>query len=172
MPYKHLIEEAIHFSDPKQDLTLTLDKVAVNFGCEILKIIPGRISTEVDARLSFDVAGTLKRAHRIIELYKQQGIDKERVLIKIAATWEGVEACRQLQQAGIACNLTLMFHFVQAVACADAKATLISPFVGRIYDWHKKHNQCDYAPQEDPGVLSVKSINSVTFSLCLKLLTK
>lgn len=156
--YRPLIDEAIQFSDPKKDLTLTLDKVAVNFGVEILKTVPGRVSTEVDARLSFDTEGTLARARRIIDLYKKQGVDKARVLIKIASTWEGIEACRQLQAEGICCNLTLMFHFVQAVACADAKATLISPFVGRIYDWYKNHYQQDYAPQEDPGVLSVRRI--------------
>lgn len=156
--YQHLIEEAIRFAPPTKDISLTLDKVAVNVGCEILKIIPGRVSTEVDARLSFDVEATYARAKRLIDLYQQQGVDKKRILIKIAATWEGIEACRQLQREGITCNMTLMFNFAQAVACADAGATLISPFVGRIYDWYKKQNARDYLPEEDPGVLSVKRI--------------
>lgn len=140
-----------------------VDRLLVAFGREILNIVPGRVSTEVDARLSFDTQATIERARRIIELYEQQGIDKSRVLIKIASTWEGIDAARQLQQAGIACNLTLLFSLVQAVACADASVQLISPFVGRIYDWHKQQagSQWDEAAQageRDPGVQSVARI--------------
>lgn len=156
--YQHLIDDAKKNAPVDKDLTLTLDQVAVNFGVEILREIPGRISTEVDARLSFDTEATVKRAQRIIALYKKQGVERERILIKIAATWEGIQACEQLQAQGINCNLTLMFHFAQALACAKANAFLISPFVGRIYDWYKTNNNRDYAPHEDPGVLSVKAI--------------
>lgn len=132
--------------------------VLVTFGCEILKIIPGRVSTEVDARLSFDTNATIAEAQRIIAAYQQQGIDKSRVLIKIAATWEGIRAVRELEKQGIACNVTLMFSLVQAAAAADAGATLISPFVGRISDWHKKAGTTWSLPSEDPGVQSVKRI--------------
>ena len=156
--YKPLIEQAVQAYAPQEGIALTLDQVAVNFGCEILKTIPGKVSTEVDARLSFDTDATVARAQHIIDLYQQQGVDKERVLIKIAATWEGVQACQQLQAQGINCNLTLMFHFAQALACAQAKAFLISPFVGRIYDWYVQHEGHDFAPADDPGVLSVKNI--------------
>jgi transaldolase len=130
----------------------------VTFGCEILKIIPGRVSTEVDARLSFDSAATVAEAQRIIAAYQERGIDKSRVLIKIAATWEGIRAVRELEKQGIACNVTLMFSLVQAAAAADAGATLISPFVGRISDWHKKAGTVWSSPAEDPGVQSVKRI--------------
>ena len=127
-------------------------------GKDILGVIPGRISTEVDARLSFDSEATLARAHRLIELYDEQGIDRERVLIKIASTWEGIRAAEILEREGIQTNLTLLFSFAQAVACADAGVFLISPFVGRIYDWYKKSENRDYAGAEDPGVQSVSRI--------------
>jgi len=128
-------------------------------GAEILKHIPGRVSTEVDARLSFDVEGSLKKAHEYIALYKEAGIEKERILIKLASTWEGVLAASQLEKEGIHCNMTLMFGLGQAVACAEAGATLISPFVGRILDWYKKaEGKESYPANEDPGVLSVTSI--------------
>ncbi|MCK4935157.1 MAG: transaldolase [Simkaniaceae bacterium] len=155
--YKPLIQKAIQ--DGRGDLNLIITKIFVNFGVEILKIVPGRVSTEVDARLSFDVEGSLKKAHEYINLYKEAGIDKERVLIKLAATWEGVLAARQLEKEGIHCNMTLMFNLAQAIACAESKATLISPFVGRIFDWHKKAEGKDsYPGDEDPGVISVTQI--------------
>jgi len=136
-----------------------LDEISVTFGKEILKIVPGRVSTEVDARLSFDTEATIAKAHKLIGLYNQAGIGKERVLIKIASTWEGIQAAELLEKEGIHCNLTLLFGFAQAVACAEAGATLISPFVGRILDWHKKSTGRDHYPgPEDPGVLSVTRI--------------
>jgi transaldolase len=136
-----------------------LDEISVTFGKEILKIVPGRVSTEVDARLSFDTEATIAKAHKLIGLYNQAGIGKERVLIKIASTWEGIQAAELLEKDGIHCNLTLLFGFAQAVACAEAGATLISPFVGRILDWHKKSTGRDHYPgPEDPGVLSVTRI--------------
>jgi transaldolase len=131
----------------------------VNFGSEILKIVPGRVSTEVDARLSFDKEGSIEKAKRIIALYEEAGISKERVLIKLASTWEGIQAAKELEEKyGIHCNLTLLFSFAQAVACAEAKVTLISPFVGRILDWYKKSTGKTYEAKEDPGVVSVQSI--------------
>ena len=140
-----------------------VDEVLVRFGLEILKVVPGRVSTEVDARLSFDTAATVARAHRLIALYEAAGIPRERVLIKIASTWEGIEAARQLEKEGIRCNLTLLFAFCQAVACGDAGIQLISPFVGRIYDWYKKSagaqwNEAAMAGANDPGVKSVSQI--------------
>lgn len=160
--YKPLIEEAIQYGKSKGGqnlLELIITKVFVNFGAEILKHIPGRVSTEVDARLSFDVEGSLKKAHEYIALYKEAGIEKERILIKLASTWEGVLAASQLEKEGIHCNMTLMFGLGQAVACAEAGATLISPFVGRILDWYKKaEGKESYPANEDPGVLSVTSI--------------
>lgn len=140
-----------------------VDALLVTFGSEILKIVPGRVSTEVDARLSFDTHATIDRARRIIALYNEQGIDKSRVLIKIASTWEGIQAARVLQQEGIACNLTLLFSLPQAVACANAGVQLISPFVGRIYDWHKqqagsKWDEAANSGENDPGVQSVSRI--------------
>jgi transaldolase len=135
------------------------DKVAVNFGIEITKIVPGYVSTEVDARLSFDTEATIAKAHKIIDLYKEAGVDKSRILIKIAATWEGIKAAEVLEKEGITCNLTLIFSLAQAIACADASCTLISPFVGRIMDWHKKDRGVDgFKPEEDPGVISVTKI--------------
>jgi transaldolase len=130
----------------------------VKFGLQILSIVPGRVSSEVDARLSFDTDATLARARRLIGLYEAEGIDRKRVLIKIAATWEGIRAAQVLEREGIHCNLTLLFSFAQAVACADAGITLISPFVGRIYDWAKVRAGRDLAPHEDPGVISVTKI--------------
>ncbi|MCP9774758.1 transaldolase [Cyanobium sp. WAJ14-Wanaka] len=136
-----------------------LDEICVTFGLEILKIVPGRVSTEVDARLSFDTAGTIAKARKLIGLYRMAGIGTDRVLIKIASTWEGIKAAEKLEQEGIHCNLTLLFGFAQAVACAEAGTTLISPFVGRILDWYKKSTGRDsYPGPEDPGVLSVSKI--------------
>jgi transaldolase len=136
-----------------------LDEISVTFGKEILKIVPGRVSTEVDARLSYDTEATIEKAHKLIGLYQQAGIGKERVLIKIASTWEGIKAAERLEKDGIHCNLTLLFGFSQAVACAEAGVTLISPFVGRILDWYKKSTGRDsYPGPEDPGVLSVTAI--------------
>jgi len=135
-----------------------IDRVLVNFGKEILGIVPGRVSTEVDARLSFDTEGTLTKAREIIRLYEGDGIPRERILIKIASTWEGIRAAAMLEKEGIHCNLTLMFSLVQAVACAEGGITLISPFVGRIYDWFKKSTGTEYAGAEDPGVQSVRKI--------------
>ncbi len=146
-----------------QPLDAIVDRVLVAFGLEILKVVPGRVSTEVDARLSFDAAATVARARRLIDLYAAAGIGRERVLIKIAATWEGIQAARVLETEGIRCNLTLLFAFCQAVACGDAKVQLISPFVGRIYDWYKKQagaawDEAARAGTNDPGVQSVERI--------------
>jgi len=135
-----------------------IDQLLTLFGREILKIVPGRVSTEVDARLSFDVQATVEKARHLIEIYRAAGIDRERILIKIAATWEGAQAAKIVQKEGIQCNLTLMFSLPQAVACAEAGARLISPFVGRIYDWYKKSTGREYVGAEDPGVKSVKQI--------------
>ena len=136
-----------------------VDRVFVNFGCEILKHIPGRVSTEVDARLSFDTDKSVEKARRFISLYEEAGVKRERVLIKLASTWEGIRAAQRLEREGIHCNMTLLFSFAQAVACADAGVTLISPFVGRIYDWHKQNRKVDDIPlEDDPGVASVTRI--------------
>lgn len=162
--YKHLIEDAVQYAKSKGQLSknvssFLMDKLFVNFGVEILKYIPGRVSTEVDARLSFDVEGSIEKAHSLIALYKAAGISKDRVLIKLASTWEGAKAAAQLEKEGIHCNMTLLFSLPQAIACAEAKATLISPFVGRILDWYKKHDNVEgYPPEKDPGVLSVTEI--------------
>lgn len=134
------------------------DRLLVCFGEEILKIVPGRVSTEIDARLSFDTTASIERARRIISYYEEAGIARERVLIKVASTWEGIRAAERLEREGIHCNLTLLFSFTQAVACADAGVTLISPFVGRILDWYRQREGRDFAPAEDPGVLSVRRI--------------
>jgi transaldolase len=143
----------------EQRLENTLHKFAVNIGTEILTIVPGRVSTEVDARLSFNTEATIAQAKRLIELYQQVGIGKERILIKIASTWEGIKAAEQLEKQGINCNLTLLFSFTQAVACAEADITLISPFVGRILDWYKNSTGRDHYPAaDDPGVISVSRI--------------
>jgi transaldolase len=136
------------------------DKVSVNFGAEISKIVPGYVSTEVDARLSFDTEATIVKAKTLVALYQEVGVEKSRILIKIAATWEGIQAAAELEKEGIACNLTLIFHIAQAIACAEKGITLISPFVGRISDWHKKNDKIDNfdPPATDPGVISVTNI--------------
>jgi len=161
--YKHLLERAITETRAanvaaSQRVGHAMDLLLVLFGTEILKIVPGRVSTETDANLSFDRDGLVAKAHRFIELYQRHGISRDRVLIKIASTWEGTRAAEMLQREGINCNMTLLFSLAQAVACAEAKARLISPFVGRILDWYKKSTGKDYAPAEDPGVVSVKQI--------------
>jgi transaldolase len=148
--YRHLIDTAVRAAGG--DSELLMDQLAVNFGNEILKIIPGRVSTEVDARLSFDTGGTIARAERLIALYDAIGVDTQRILIKIASTWEGIRAAEELEKRDIHCNLTLMFSFEQAAACADAGVTLVSPFVGRTTDWHKQNDGVEeYAPEDDPG---------------------
>jgi len=164
-PYRHLVEDAVAFGtdkggDADARARWTMDKLAVNFGAEILKIVPGRVSTEIDARLSFDTDATIARAEGLAQLYADVGVDpRERVLFKIASTWEGIRAAEQLERRGIHCNLTLLFSFTQAVACADAGVTLISPFVGRILDWYKKaENVTGYPADADPGVMSVTRI--------------
>ena len=161
--YAHVVEEVL--ADRKKSglsghdqIEDICDHLLVQFGCDILEIVPGRVSTETDARLSFDVEGSINKAQRLIQLYEERKIARERVLIKIASTWEGLNAAEQLQKEGIRCNLTLMFSLPQAVRAAEAKAQLISPFVGRIYDWYKKENKRDYAGPEDPGVQSVNEI--------------
>ncbi|KAI1314879.1 Transaldolase [Mortierella claussenii] len=162
--YSHLIDDAIAYGkklggSSESQVESALDKLLVNFGVEILKIVPGRVSTEVDARLSFDKEATIAKAKKIIGLYKDAGIGKERILIKIASTWEGIQAAKHLEAVeGIHCNLTLLFSFGQAVACAEAKVTLISPFVGRILDWYKASTKKEYVGAEDPGVVSVTKI--------------
>lgn len=162
--YCELVNESIEFgkansSNRDDQLIMVIDKLAVNFGLEILKIVPGRVSTEVDARLSFNKEDTLKKARKLIRLYEDAGIDRKRILIKIASTWEGIKAAEELEKEGIQCNLTLLFSFAQAVACAVANVTLISPFVGRIMDWYKAEEGVDgYAPEDDPGVASVTKI--------------
>lgn len=155
--YQDIIDIAIAENDSK-DINVIMDKVLVLFGTKILDIVPGRVSTEVDARLSFNTKATIEKAKTIIEYYKEKGIPKERVLIKIASTWEGIEAAKVLEKEGIHCNMTLLFSLAQAVACAEANTTLISPFVGRILDWYKAKEGRDFQPNEDPGVLSVKQI--------------
>ena len=160
--YAPLLTESVT-AHKGQPLDVVMDHLLVRFGCEILKTIPGRVSTEVDARLSFDTAGTLARARRLMSLYELQGISRDRVLIKIAATWEGIQAAAELEREGIHTNLTLLFSFAQAVACGQAKVQLISPFVGRIYDWYKKSagaawDEAANAGANDPGVKSVKAI--------------
>ena len=162
--YAPLIDEAIayakaHGADRAAQISEAEDKLAVNIGLEILKIVPGRVSTEVDARLSYDTAATIAKARKIIAHYNAAGIRNERILIKIAATWQGIRAAETLEKEGINCNLTLLFSQAQARACAEAGVYLISPFVGRILDWHKAHSdKKDYAPAEDPGVQSVTAI--------------
>jgi len=163
--YVHLLEEVI--ADRKKSglsgaaqIEDIIEHLLVKFGCEILKIVPGRVSTETDARFSFDTEGSISKGRQLIKLYEERKIPRERVLIKIASTWEGLNAAEQLQKEGIKCNLTLMFSLPQAVRAAEAKVQLISPFVGRIYDWYKKENKRDYAGPEDPGVQSVQEIYS------------
>ena len=160
--YAPLLAESVA-AHKGETLDVVMDHLLVRFGCEILKTIPGRVSTEVDARLSFDTLGTLARARRLMSLYEVQGISRQRVLIKIAATWEGIQAAAELEREGIHTNLTLLFSFAQAVACGQAKVQLISPFVGRIYDWYKKSaaggwDEAAQAGSNDPGVTSVRQI--------------
>jgi len=155
--YQPLAERAVR--EARGDVAAAMDGLFVLFGIEILKHVAGRVSTEVDARLSFDVAGSIDRAKRLIALYEKNSVSRERVLIKLASTWEGIRAAEKLEREGIHCNMTLLFSFAQAVACADAGVTLISPFVGRIYDWHKQARKVDDIPlEEDPGVASVTRI--------------
>src|SRR6266550_2788753 len=161
--YAHLLNEVL--ADRKKSglsgaaqVEDIVDHLLVQFGCEILKIVPGRVSTETDARLSFDVEGSIKKARQLVKLYEERKIPRERVLIKVASTWEGINAAEQLQKEGIKCNLTLLFSLPQAVRCAEAQVQLISPFVGRIYDWYKAANKRDYTGPEDPGVQSVDEI--------------
>ena len=161
--YQALLEKAVAdgkggSGSKEERAKAIIDRLLILFGCEILKIVPGRVSTEVDARLSFDVDATVAKARHLIGMYKAAGIDRERILVKIAATWEGAQAAKIVQKEGIQCNLTLMFSLPQAVACAEAGARLISPFVGRIYDWFKKNTGKEYVGAEDPGVISVKQI--------------
>jgi len=162
--YIHLIEDAIEKSsvdicNPDADIRPCLERLAINFGKEILSIVPGRVSVEVDASLSFDTEETIKTAKRLIGMFEKEQIDRSRILIKVASTWEGIKAAEQLEKEGIHCNLTLLFSFAQAVACAEANVTLISPFVGRILDWHKAKRGVDHIPAvEDPGVQSVTQI--------------
>jgi len=163
--YAHLVDDAVAHGIREAEggavsaVEATMLKLAVNFGTEITKIVPGVVSTEVDARLSFDTAATIKQAHRLIELYKANGVDKGRILIKCSSTWEGIKAAEHLEKEGIHCNLTLLFSMAQAIACAEAGVTLISPFVGRIYDWHVKANPgVKFTSETDPGVKSVRAI--------------
>jgi transaldolase len=161
--YGHLLEEVLADRrksglSGRQQIEDICDHLLVQFGCDILEIVPGRVSTETDARLSFDVEGSINKARRLIQLYEERKIPRERVLIKIASTWEGLNAAGQLQKEGIRCNLTLLFSLVQAVRAGEAPVQLISPFVGRIYDWYKKENKRDYKGAEDPGVQSVTEI--------------
>ena len=155
--YQPLVERAVR--EARGDVAAAMDALFVQFGIEILKHVAGRVSTEVDARLSFDMDGSIARARRLITLYEKAGTSRERVLIKLASTWEGIRAAEKLEREGIHCNMTLLFSFAQAVACADAGVTLISPFVGRIYDWHKQARKVEDIPlEEDPGVASVVRI--------------
>eukprot|EP00293_Proteomonas_sulcata_P003582 CAMPEP_0184325902 /NCGR_PEP_ID=MMETSP1049-20130417/142281_1 /TAXON_ID=77928 /ORGANISM="Proteomonas sulcata, Strain CCMP704" /LENGTH=325 /DNA_ID=CAMNT_0026648067 /DNA_START=63 /DNA_END=1040 /DNA_ORIENTATION=+ len=159
--FADLVDSAIKEAqgeDLEEKVKDAVDRLGVAFGAEIVKLVPGYVSTEVDARLSFDVQGTIAKAHKTISLYEKVGVPKERILIKIASTWEGIQAAKVLQEQGVRCNMTLLFNFYQAIAAAEAKVTLISPFVGRILDWYKKSTGKDYAHDEDPGVLSVKKI--------------
>jgi len=155
--YSKIVDDAVAYGEG--DLSVTMDKLAVAFGTEISKIVPGYVSTEVDARLSFDTDATITKAREIIKMYAEVGVSKERILVKIAATWEGVMAAKVLEAEGVTCNLTLIFSIAQAIACAESDVTLISPFVGRIMDWYKNNDGVDkYAPAEDPGVMSVSAI--------------
>jgi transaldolase len=162
--YQHLVDEALNSAirtpgDKAARSVAFMDRLFIEFGCEILKIVPGRVSTEVDAGLSFDTEATLAKARKLIDMYTKEGVNRKRILIKIASTWEGIRAAEQLEREGIHCNLTLLFSFAQAVACAEAGVTLISPFVGRIYDWYRKEQGGkDIAADEDPGVASVTKI--------------
>ena len=161
--YLYLVQQAVDelkgSDTPKDGLVeAIIDRVLINFGNEILKVVPGRVSTETDARLSFNTEGTIDKARTLIDLYEKSGTDRKRILIKIASTWEGIKAAEVLQKEGINCNLTLMFSLAQAIACAESDIKLVSPFVGRIYDWFKKTEGRDYEGAEDPGVKSVTEI--------------
>lgn len=162
--YRYLIDDALayakqHSRNEAEYCRLTVQKLTVNFGLEILKLVPGRISTEVEASLSYDTQKSIEYGEQLIALYEKAGIDRKRILIKLASTWEGIKAAEELEKKGIHCNLTLLFSLPQAIACAEAKVTLISPFVGRILDWYKqKEGKQGYAPAEDPGVISVTQI--------------
>ena len=162
--YQDLVDDALNFAikaggDPAARSVAFMDKLFIDFGYEILKTVPGRVSTEVDAGLSFDTEGTLAKARKLIGMYEAAGVERDRILIKIASTWEGIRAAEQLEREGIHCNLTLLFSFAQAVACAEAGVTLISPFVGRIYDWYRKERGVkDIPADQDPGVASVTRI--------------
>ncbi|WLS78331.1 transaldolase [Erwinia pyri] len=162
--YRKLIDDAVSWardqsSKKEEQINFAADKLAVNIGLEILKLVPGRISTEVDARLSYDTEGSINKARSLIKLYNDAGISNDRILIKLASTWQGIRAAEQLEKEGINCNLTLLFSFAQARACAEAGVYLISPFVGRILDWYKANtDKKEYAPHEDPGVVSVTEI--------------
>lgn len=166
--YEHLLQEALTQirtngvapADPNRPYSDVADVLSVIIGAGMLKIVPGRVSTEVDATLSYDTKASIAKAHKLVDLYAKLGIPTSRLYIKMASTWEGIEACRQLEKEGIQTNMTLLFSFAQAAACADAGATLISPFVGRILDWYKAKEGRDFAPAKDPGVLSVKRIYS------------
>jgi transaldolase len=162
LKYQHLVDQALQDARAAGDQAARAeaftDALFVRFGCEILKVVPGRVSTEVDAGLSFDREATLAKARRLMGLYEQAGVDRNRILIKIASTWEGIKAAEQLEREGIHCNLTLLFSFAQAVACAEAGVTLISPFVGRIYDWYRKERGAEIPADDDPGVQSVGRI--------------
>lgn len=161
--YQYLVQEGIkygkqHGKTKGEQVKAAFDKIFVNFGLEILKIVPGRVSTEVDARLSFDIEGSIVKARSLIAMYEAAGISKERILIKLASTWEGIRAAERLEKEGIHCNMTLLFSLPQAIGCAEAKATLISPFVGRILDWYKKNEGKEFPGPQDPGVISVTHI--------------
>lgn len=161
--YQDLIFSAVDWARQQggnlaEKISWAMKKLLVNFGVSILTIIPGRISTEIDARLSFDTSGSIRQAQELIELYRQAGISRERILIKIAATWEGIQAATELERQGIHCNLTLIFDIIQAVACANAGISLVSPFVGRIYDWYQQRGSENFLSGQDPGVLSVQKI--------------
>ena len=164
--YAKVVDDVLEWSKKQKPnasvedvVKLAIDRCSVEFGSRILKIVPGRVSTEVDARLSFDTAATIEKAHSLIAQYEELGVSKDRILIKVASTWEGIKAAESLQKEGIHCNLTLLFGLHQAIACAEAQVTLISPFVGRILDWYKKSTGKEsYAPTEDPGVVSVTRI--------------
>lgn len=159
--YKHLVDEAIVWGHAHHAVSSQVtDRLAVNFGAELAKIVPGRVSTEVDADLSFDTQGSIDKARHLISEYEARGVGRERILIKLASTWEGIRAAEVLQREGIDCNMTLLFSIAQACACADAGAFLISPFVGRILDWHKKNEGKEFTAETDPGVLSVRRIYS------------
>ena len=161
--YQHLVDAAVRDAQGLDGSLAArteafMDRLLINFGCEILKIVPGRVSTEVDAGLSFDIEGSLAKARKLIGMYEAAGINRSRILIKLASTWEGICTAEQLEREGIHCNLTLLFSFAQAIACAEAGVTLISPFVGRIYDWYKKQRGSEIPIDEDPGVASVTRI--------------